>query len=80
MRRSKTKFLSLIACSLALVSCNDQPTSSILNVGFNEYHGTSGPTSQVGLAFTAEDEQSLKATFKANGVPRNSLIETWESA
>lgn len=79
MRRSKIKFLSLIACSLALVSCNDQPTSSILNVGFNEYHGTSGPTSQVGLAFTAEDEQPLNATFDVYVGVRKGFTEAWAS-
>lgn len=79
MRCSKTKFLSLIACSLVLASCNDQPNSSILNVGFNEYHGASGPTPQVGLAFTADGEQPLNATFDVYVGVRKGFTELWES-
>ncbi len=79
MRCSKTKFLSLIACSLILASCNDQPNSSILNVGFNEYHGASGPTPQVGLAFTADGEQPLNATFDVYVGVRKGFTELWES-
>ena len=79
MRRSKTKFLSLIACSLALVSCNDQPNSALVRVGFNEYHGNSGPTSQVGLAFTAQDEQPLNATFDVYVGVRKGFTEAWSS-
>lgn len=79
MRCSKTKFLSLIACSLVLASCNDQPNSSILNVGFTEYHGASGPTPQVGLAFTADGEQPLNATFDVYVGVRKGFTELWES-
>lgn len=79
MKHRKTKLLTLLASAMALVSCdNTQPISTIVEVGFNEYYGLSNPTSQVGLAFTAENEQSLSAIFNVYIGARKGFTEDWQ--
>lgn len=79
MKQGKIKLLTIIASVMTLVSCNSEPNSSILNIGFNEYHGASGPTPQVGLAFTADGEQPLNATFDVYVGVRKGFTDLWES-
>lgn len=80
MRLGKFKLFTLVAIATALVSCNNgQPSSTFVEVGFNEYHGQSNPTSQVGLAFKAENEQSLNATFDVYIGARKGFAEDWQN-
>lgn len=80
MKYGKTRLLTLIASVIVLVSCNNgQQNSSFVEVGFNEYHGLSNPTSQVGLAFKAKNEQSLNATFDVYIGARKGFAEAWRN-
>lgn len=79
MKCGRTKLLTLIASAIALVSCNGQSNSTLVEVGFNEYHGSSGPTCQVGLAFTSNNEQSLNATFNVYVGARKGFVEDWRN-
>ena len=65
MKYKRTKLLTLFANAMTLISCNGGLSNrTFVEVGFNKYYGPSSSTSQVGLAFKAEKEQSLNATFK----------------
>lgn len=80
MKYKKSKMFILIASVMALVSCNNgQSNTTFIDVGFNEYHGQSNPTSQVGLAFKAESEQSLNATFDVYIGARKGFAENWQN-
>lgn len=80
MKYEKTRLLTLITSAIALISCNNsQPNSTFVEVGFNEYHGLSNPTSQVGLAFKTEKEQSLKAIFNVYIGARKGFAEAWQN-
>lgn len=79
MKNSKIKLLTLIASASLLVGCNEVDTDNYLSVGFNEFHGSSYPTSQVGLAFTTESKQSLKATFDVFVGARKGFARDWEN-
>jgi hypothetical protein len=80
MKYGKSKLLTLIASAMALLSCNNgQPTSTLVEVGFNEYYGSTGPTCQVGLAFTAHDKQPLNATFDVYVGARKGFAEDWQN-
>ena len=79
MKNGKIKLLTLIVSTSLLVGCNDVNTDNRLAVGFNESYGLSGPTSQVGLAFTTECEQSLNASFDVYVGARKGFAEDWEN-
>jgi hypothetical protein len=81
MKHNKTiKLLTLISGAIMFVSCsNNQPTNPFIEVGFNEYHGSSCPTVQVGLAFKGEKEQALDATFNVYLGARKGFAEDWQN-
>lgn len=80
MKFVKTKLLAIIAGSMVLVGCNNnQLSGAFVEVGFEEYYGASNPTSQVGLAFKAQKEQSLNATFNVYIGARKGFVEDWRN-
>lgn len=80
MKFGKTKLLAIIAGSMILAGCDiSQPNGAFVEVGFDEYRGPSNATSQVGLAFKAEKEQSLNATFNVYVGARKGFAEDWQN-
>lgn len=79
MNNRKIILLTLIASASLLVGCNNVNTDKYISVGFNEYYSSSNPTSQVGLAFRAEIEQSLNATFDVYVDARKGFTEDWKN-
>ena len=73
MNNRKIKLLALIAIASLLVGCNNVNKDKYILVGFNKFYGSSNPTSQVGLAFRVEREQSLY--FGA----RKGFTEDWKN-
>lgn len=79
MKYKRTKLLTLFANAMALISCNGGLSNkTFVEVGFNKYYGPSSSTSQVGLAFKAEKEQSLNATFNVYIGARKGFTKDWE--
>ena len=79
MKNGKIKLFTLIVSASLLVGCNDVNTDNHLSIGFKEYYGSSNPTSQVGLAFMTESEQSLNATFDVYVGARKGFADDWEN-
>ena len=80
MKYKRTKLLTLFANTMALISCNGGLSNrTFVEVGFNKYYGPSSSTSQVGLAFKAEKEQSLNATFNVYIGARKGFAKDWEN-
>ena len=79
MNNRKIKLLALIAIASLLVGCNNVNKDKYILVGFNKFYGSSNPTSQVGLAFRVEREQSLNATFDVYFGARKGFTEDWKN-
>ncbi len=79
MKSETKKMISVFLVSFLLFGCNGNSESKVIRMDFGEYHGVSNPTSQVGLAFTAESMQSFNATFNVYVGAIEGFAENWEN-
>lgn len=78
MKTNLKRIFAISIVSLTLCGCNEGTNAVILRVGFDKCSGFSAPTSQVGLAFTSKNKQSLNASFDVYVGTRKGFSEDWK--
>ena len=79
MKTNLKRIFAISIVSLTLCGCNEGTNAVILRVGFDKCSGFSAPTSQVGLAFTSKNKQSLNASFDVYVGTRKGFSEDWKN-